>query len=312
VSAAGALLRRAWLRRGPIAWLLLPVTLAYACASALHRALYRFGVRTTPVAIAIVQHLQGRGLQVGVISRGYGRAARDCQEVTAASEASAVGDEPLLIHRRTGAPVVVAASRADAARHLLAAHPAVRVLVSDDGLQHHALARDIEVCVFDTRGTGNGWLLPSGPLREAWPRSVDFVLRPASLAALGGHAVVRALGDAVRADGQRRPLAGFAGAPVDAMAGIADPEAFFAMLRAAGLDLAITLPLPDHHAFDGSEAPAVARPLLVTEKDAVKLWRFRPDAWAVPLAVEVDAAFWPAFDAALAAKLSSPHGSQTA
>lgn len=327
------LLQRAWLRRGPLAWLLLPLGLAYAALAAIHRGLYRLGWRRaasagvpvivvgnvvaggagkTPVTIAIVEHLQRQGLRVGVISRGYGRSDGTCHAVTAASEPSDAGDEPLLIHRRTGAPVVVARQRAEAARRLRDLHPEVQVLVSDDGLQHHALARDIEVCVFDARGTGNGWPLPAGPLREPWPRAADFILRPPGLEALGGYAVSRTLGDAVRADGQRRPLAGFAGAPVDALAGIANPHAFFGMLRGAGLELAIALPLADHHVFTGSEAPAVARPLLVTEKDAVKLWRFRPDAWAVPLVVAVDPAFWPALDAALAAKLSSPHGPQTA
>src|SRR5206468_808480 len=115
-----------------------------------------------------------------------------CLEVLAQDTASRVGDEPLLLKRKSGVPVFVAERRAEAGRALLQAHPSVQVIVSDDGLQHPALARDIEVCVFDGRGIGNGWLLPAGPLREPWPRKVDLVLSHGDPPRIVGHAMERA------------------------------------------------------------------------------------------------------------------------
>jgi len=223
----------------------------------------------------------------------------------------AVGDEPLLLRRRTGAPVFVGRQRADAGRALLAAHPEVDVLVCDDGLQHRALARDVEIVVFDARGIGNGWLLPAGPLREPWPRPVDLVLRTepgAELALPPGaqaFAAPRTLAaQAVRADGSTVPLATLAGsAPLVALAGIARPEAFFAMLRAAGLHLHETLALPDHYHFNSwSRASHLRETLICTEKDAIKLWRLRADALAVPLRLDVPPAFFDALDERLAAR----------
>ena len=310
-------LQRAWLRRGLLACLLWPLSLVFAAVAVLRRSFARplrvgvpvvvignviaGGSGKTPVVQAVVEHLKSRGLQAGVVSRGYGRRTGDCREVTPQSDARDAGDEPLLIARSCNVPVFVAASRVEAARALLRAHPQTQVIVSDDGLQHYALARDIEICVFDDRGVGNGWRLPAGPLREGWPRRVDFVL------GLDGFRVTRKLaGEAVRADGTRIPIAQLRGRATVAVAGIAEPQAFFAMLREAGVRADRELALPDHHAFDG---PLDARGEIVcTEKDAVKLWRTRPDAWAVPLQVEIDAAFWTALDA----KLSSLDGSQTA
>lgn len=328
---AGAL-QRAWLRRGALARLLFPVSLLYRALGALHRAAYGAGLLETerlsvpvivvgnviaggagktPVVLALLQHLQARGLLPGVVSRGYGRSNSDCLEVREQDTAARVGDEPLLLKSRSGVPVFVAQRRAEAGRALLHAHPGVQVIVSDDGLQHHALERDIEVCVFDGRGVGNGWLLPAGPLREPWPRHVDLVLSHGRPPGIAGHGMERSLSpDMVRGDGARRPLAQLQGQSVHAVAGIANPESFFSMLRAAGLVLAGTHALPDHHDFaDGAGLPE--GPLVCTEKDAVKLWRLRPDAWAVPLQVAIPDAFWAELDRLLDARLSSPHGSPT-
>jgi tetraacyldisaccharide 4'-kinase len=258
----------------------------------------------------VLQHLRERGIAAGVVSRGYGRGGHDCREVQPGDDAALVGDEPLLVRRSAGIPVFVAPRRVDAARALLRAHPRTQVIVADDGLQHLALARDLEICVFDARGIGNGWQLPAGPLREPWPRAVDLVLVHGDPGGIAGHRLRRQLApEAVRADGTRQPLAALQATPVTAMAGIANPEAFFGMLRAAGLRLAQARALPDHHDFaDASALPADAT-LVCTEKDAVKLWRVRPDAWAIPLQVTVPGAFWEAFDRLLDARLSSPHGS---
>ncbi|MDB5943966.1 MAG: lpxK [Ramlibacter sp.] len=328
-------LQSAWLRRGALAWLLWPLSLFYRMLVALRRGLYRSGRLKsrrlpvpvivvgnvvaggggkTPVLLALLEHLRSRGLRAGVISRGYGRSSRGCLEVTATSQPEEVGDEPLLIQRAAGVPVVVASRRAEAAAALLAAHPEVRVIVCDDGLQHLALQRDIELCVFDARGVGNGFVLPAGPLREPWPRPVDFVLAPAQFAAASeGFGVERELAPLVcNSKGERVPLSSLRGRPLLAVAGIANPPAFFSMLREQGLALECTFALPDHYDFGAPLPLDPASAVVCTEKDAVKLWRSRPDAWAVPLVVRIDAAFWPAFDRRLDAKLSSTHGSETA
>ncbi|AMM26209.1 tetraacyldisaccharide 4'-kinase [Variovorax sp. PAMC 28711] len=330
----GSRLQQAWLQRGALAWLLWPLSWLYGAIASVRRALFRFGVLSTetvdvpvivvgnvvaggagktPVVIAVVQHLQSRGLQVGVVSRGYGRVTTGCREVVDDSLAREVGDEPALIRRLTGAPVFVAARRVEAARALIASHPRTQVIVSDDGLQHLALARDIEICVFDDRGTGNGWLLPAGPLRERWPRPCDLVLHTGDRPAFGGFTAQRALADdVVHSDGARSPLAALAGLKVIAMAGIARPESFFTMLRARGVVPIETIALPDHHDFaHWSRPPGQGYRLVCTEKDAVKLWHSAPDALAVPLRFTPEPAFFDALDARLA-KLSSTDGHQAA
>ena len=270
------------------------------------------GAGKTPVVIAMLEHLHSRGLNAGVVSRGHGRSTRDCREVKADSRADEVGDEPLLIARSASAPVFVATRRLQAAQALLTSHPDTQVIVSDDGLQHYQLQRDLEICVFDERGVGNGWLLPAGPLRQPWPRPVDLVLRSGAAAGVSGFDVRRHLAShAVRADGTRIDLAELQGRPLAALAAIAQPERFFGMLRERGLQLARTVELPDHDPLDAIPEGLDGMELVCTEKDAVKLWWLRPDAWAVPLQVEIDPAFWRAFDRLLDAKLSSRDGLQT-
>ena len=351
-------LQRAWLQRGAVARLLWPLSRVYGALFALRRVLYRHqwlktqsarvpvivvgnvitgGAGKTPVVMAIVRHLQAQGLRVGVISRGYGRSTDDCREVRPDSKSHDVGDEPLLIAHSTGAPVFVARRRIDAAQALLAHHPATQLIVADDGLQHLALARDIEICVFDDRGTGNGWLLPAGPLREPWPRRSEhgrlderghrrsegesgelatpeaLVLHTGQQAAFAGFTARRALADhAMGSDGTLVPLVSLKGQQIIAVAAIANPQAFFAMLRTVGLTPERCIALPDHYDFDSWSHPSSGHyRLICTEKDAVKLWRRAPDALAVPLLVTPEPAFFAALDARLA-KLSSPDGLQAA
>jgi len=272
------------------------------------------GAGKTPVVLALVRHLQKRGLQVGVVSRGYGRRSNDNREVLRDSAAMDVGDEPALIHRLTGVPLFVASERAAAARTLLAAYPQTQVIVSDDGLQHLALDRDIEICVFDDRGIGNGWLLPAGPLRELWPKSCDLVLHTGTQPAFAGYRSQRALADhAVRLDGSKVHLTTLVGKPLIALAAIAKPQAFFEMLKERGLSFARTIALPDHHDFEGWHSLGRGSELLIcTEKDAVKLWNYEPNALAVPLLFTPEPAFLRALDSLLDAKLSSSNGHQTA
>jgi tetraacyldisaccharide 4'-kinase len=214
-----------------------------------------------------------------------------------------VGDEPLLIRQKTGAPVWVAAVRAEAGRALLQANPGVNMLVCDDGLQHWGLARDLEICVMDERGVGNGWLLPAGPLREPWPRAVDLLVHTGDNGLPGGFVAPRQLAPVAHdAQGRSLALSSLIGQPVDAVAGLARPEAFFAMLRAEGLQLNQTTALPDHFDYANGVPAATDRPLLCTEKDAAKLWQHQPQALAVPLVLTPEAAFWQALDQRLAEK----------
>lgn len=342
----------AWLRSaqqcGLMACLLWPVSLFYRGVIALRRRLYTAGffqvhrldvpvivvgnvivggAGKTPCTIALVNHLQSQGWLPGVVSRGHGRRGMDVVHVNNDTHASDAGDEPLLIRRRTDAPVCVAARRVDAARALLAAHPQVNVLVCDDGLQHLALGRQLAVVVFDDRGVGNGCLLPAGLLREPWPPKPgtpfqpDLVLRqqraggPSTSVEAPGLSVfdaVRRLADhAVGPQDQSMPLARLRGQPLTALAAIARPQVFFEMLRDQGLTLAQELALPDHAdtAAYAALLREAAHPLICTEKDAVKLFPLLPaeppdlpvKAWAVPLELAPDPAFFSAIDERLAA-----------
>jgi tetraacyldisaccharide 4'-kinase len=301
-AGAAAWLARQWWRprRGVVGWLLTPLAWLYGALAALQRVRARRrrwraecpmlvvgnlvvgGAGKTPTVIALVQALRAAGWRPGVISRGYGRRGRGRREVDASASAAEVGDEPWLIHRRTLAPLVVAGRRSAAARLLLRRHPEVDLLIADDGLQHHALARDAEVWVFDERGVGNGALLPAGPLRQPLPDRVPpqaLVLYNASRPStpLPGALATRRLAGAVLLDEWQRgapmqpaALTALAGRTITALAGIAAPERFFGMLRDAGLTLQ-PLPLPDHAALDVAPWRAGTPEVVCTEKDAAKL-----------------------------------------
>lgn len=346
------ILLRAWTQRSGLASLLWPISMIFQCLVWLRHGLYSRGIfktkrvdavvivvgnvvaggaGKTPTVMAVVQHLQTQGHAVGVISRGYGRKnVAACIEVLSDARPEDVGDEPLLIRRTCSAPVFVGSTRQAAAAALLARYPQIRIIVCDDGLQHYALYRDLEICVFDDRGCGNGWLLPAGPLREGWPRTVVtrsgqrhdrlLVLHTGSQPAFTGYTARRSLAlFAVRQDGTRVPLASLrapGARPLLALAGIAQPESFFAMLRTLQVPLAKTLALPDHYHFNSfSSIFHEGYRLICTEKDAAKLWPIAPDALAVPMVFEPEASFFCALDAALtpllSTKLSSAHGHPT-
>ena len=270
------------------------------------------GSGKTPLVIALVEALRAEGYHPGVLSRGYGgrdvrsKAAVAGVDAMAEDAADRFGDEPVLIARRTGLPVFVGKRRPDVARALLAAHPDVDVLVSDDGLQHYALARNFEIAVFDARGAGNRALLPAGPLREPLSRllEVDAIVLngpETTLPPLPGGAVppkppfrmTLEPSDAYRVNdpAMTRPLSGFRGRRLTAAAGMGNPQRFFAMLRTAGLSFH-RMPLDDHHAyrsnpFERRNSEAV----LMTEKDAVKCARFdEARMWAVPVTARIEPA----------------------
>lgn len=327
-------LLRAWTGRGALAWALRPVAVIYGALIALRRLFYRQhwlpsqhvpvpvvvvgnvlagGAGKTPTVIGVVAHLQAQGWQVGIVSRGYGRQGEAIQAVHADASPAEVGDEPLLLQRKTGVPVYVGRQRAAAAQALLQAHPRTQIIVCDDGMQHYALYRDVEICVFDSRGTGNGWLLPAGPLREPWPpqalravgqRSENLLVLNTGPNRVPGYAAARQLADyTVDASGDVQPLTALnapGARPVCAVAGIAQPEVFFAMLRAQGVVLAHTMALPDHYDFDSwSRNIHEGYSLICTEKDAAKLWQHAPDARAVPLVQTAPPDFYAALDRCL-------------
>jgi tetraacyldisaccharide 4'-kinase len=323
----------AWLARGPLARALWPLSIIYRAVLALRGLLpaaaerlpvpvivignvVAGGAGKTPTTLAVAQDLQARGWHPGILARGYRRDGDGVRLVAPDDDPRAVGDEPLLLAQISGLPVAVGQARAQAGRALLAAHPDIDVLVCDDGLQHRRLACDVAICVFDTRGIGNRWLLPAGPLREPWPRPVDLILGTEGTVnvplppGVPVFAAWRCLtGRARRADGTQIPLADLReqcarhGQPLIALAGIARPQAFFDMLRATGLPLTQTLALPDHADLENAARALDQRATLIcTEKDAVKLWRWRPDAWATPLALNVPRGFFRALGTLLAAR----------
>jgi tetraacyldisaccharide 4'-kinase len=275
------------------------------------------GAGKTPTVLAIVELLRANGYAPGIVSRGYGRSGAGVKLVDADASAADVGDEPLLLRRRSGVPVAVGVDRVAAGHALLRTHAEVDIIVSDDGLQHLALERDVEVLVFDERGAGNGRLLPAGPLREPLPaalapRQLVLYNADAPTTALSGHLARRRLAGVT-------PLADWwQGAPpsapalvtlreragVVAVAGTARPERFFAMLRSHGVAI-VERPLEDHADFNVLPWPAGAADVVLTEKDAVKLPPSRPlgaRVWVARLDFVPD----PAFDAALLALLAPP------
>lgn len=314
-------LPKVWLSRGTAAWALLPIAALYGALVRLRQLAYRWhwakserlpvrvivvgnvvagGAGKTPVTQAIVKHLVQGQHRVGIVSRGHGRHSQEVLSVRADSLASEVGDEPLLLARSTGVPVFVGARRAQAAQALLAQHPDTDIIVCDDGLQHLALARDMEVLVMDERGIGNGWLLPAGPLREHWPRKADLLLHSGPCpeqAQSPCFTVTRQLASyAVNASGQRTDLSTLKDRPVHALAGIARPDTFFDMLRQQGLILVSTQAWPDHADFSTWIPPEGNALVLCTEKDAVKLWPAHPQVLAVPLLLNVPSSFTTALD----------------
>jgi tetraacyldisaccharide 4'-kinase len=333
-SSLEATLTRAWQRRGVLASLLFPVSLLFRAITGARAAMYRAGwlastrlpvpvvivgnifiggTGKTPLTIWLVNALRQAGMRPGVISRGHGGEASSAADgrlplaVRVTSRAADVGDEPLLIAQSAACPVFVGRDRVAAAQALLAAHPEIDVLVSDDGLQHYRLQRDVEIILFDGRGTGNGWLLPAGPLREpaSRRRDVTVVNVPELSAALkeqvGGKPIQMVLAgqhaERLTDRSERISLADLAklSKRITAAAGIGNPGRFFAMLGAAGLKFD-AMPLPDHHDFVPNPFEAIAADvILITEKDAVKCAQLEnlnndPRLWVVPVAAQLDAA----------------------
>jgi tetraacyldisaccharide 4'-kinase len=323
---------RFWYRRGAIAWLLWPVSLLFSIAVAVRRALYFLrvfksehpgipviivgnltvgGSGKTPLVIWIAEFLKSKGWSPGIVSRGYGAKVAAPRAASVASDAAEVGDEPIVLSRRSGCPVWIGPERVRVAALLRREEPRVDVLVLDDGLQHYAMRRDLEIAVVDARGFGNGFLLPAGPLREPkWRlKTVDAVVAHGS--SMNGYAM-RLEGDVAHrmTDArERQPLKAFAGQKVHAVAGIGDPNRFFVHLGSAGIKV-LPHPFPDHHRFTPRDLEfGDGAPVMLTEKDAVKLRSVaRPHWWVLPVTAKLD----PAFGAWLLEKLDEWRRSKAA
>jgi len=323
-NTLAAAIMHAWMRRGPLACALWPVSVLFGWLIRLRNFFYRHGwlaqqrlpvpvivvgnifiggTGKTPLTIWLLAQLKQAGLTPGVISRGYGGRQHQVQMVLKDAHSADVGDEPVLIARQSGCPVVVGRDRVSAGRYLLAAFPGVDVIVSDDGLQHLALYRDVEIMLFDARGAGNGWLLPAGPLREPLSRRRDFTvvnlnpdetvspdlpLNAARMQLNGSRATQLMHPEQSKLLNQIDP-----GLSITAAAGIGNPERFFAMLRHHGLHCS-PMPLPDH--FDFLENPfknLSAEMILITEKDAVKCRLLKeiaddPRIWVVGVEADLE------------------------
>jgi len=307
----------AWRRRGWLARLLwLPGRLFFLVV-ALRRKAYRLGWRATerlpvpvvvignitvggagktPLTLWLAQRLLAAGRRPGIVSRGYGRGGSGVAKVGPGDTATTVGDEPVLLARRSGCPVYVGADRVAAARALLAAHPECDIILCDDGLQHYRLAREMEIAVIDRRGFMNCWPLPAGPLREPVERlaTVDAIVLNAS--------------DGMRVDGVptfRMRLAGasfhrldvpdvhvaaaaLSGLRLHAVAGIGEPQRFFDHLAALGLDC-VAHAFPDHHCYVADDLRFAGDAIVTTEKDALKCAGLAAlPIWVLPVDAEVE------------------------
>lgn len=325
-------LTSAWLRRGWLAYLLWPISQIYLLLLFIHGWRYRHfeasklpvpilvvgnvvvgGAGKTPVVMALLEHFQKQDLKVGVVSRGYGRTTTGVIEVSAMRSALEVGDEPLLVYKKYKMPVYVGEDRSAAVLILCAAHPDVKLVISDDGLQHH-WNYDFSICVFDQRGLGNGWLLPAGPLRGPWPiipraHTFQWIAVAPSCPDLKGHTLERFLSDvAINGRGEHKKITDWQGHRVNALAGIANPSSFFEMLTQKGLSLDHTFSLPDHANLSDWQMPSLSKDLLCTEKDAVKLWDRFPQIWSVPLVCVLSPKMLQEIDREVHLKLSSNHG----
>ncbi len=337
-----------WYRLSPWHILLWPLSQLYGAVIFLRRQLYRRGFfktekisvpviivgnitvggsGKTPLVIWLAEYLRGKGFVPGVISRGYGGNASIPTAVNAQSGADETGDEPLLIFRRTSCPVVVGRDRVAAAKYLLQKNSQVNIIISDDGLQHYRLARDVEICVVDgARAFGNGLLIPAGPLRESVSRlqSIDALVmngssKNYSIKSNSYNHFMNLLGEEffnLKNPRQRATAKDFTGKKIHALAGIGHPARFFSHLKSLGLQIA-EHGFADHHQFKPSDLELKPSDLafeneqviLMTEKDAVKCESFATEnCWVLAVSAELDAAF----GEAVLKKLGASHGPQTA
>ncbi|WP_131782274.1 tetraacyldisaccharide 4'-kinase [Legionella gresilensis] len=309
-------LENLWYSQHPGRWLLWPLSYCYQKITDWRRAyLQSFkqqhssvpiivvgnltvgGVGKTPLVIALTQALKDKGLKVGVVSRGYGATIKKFPyRVQLTDQANLVGDEPLLIAKKTGCPVVIAPNRSEAVRYLITHHQS-QIIISDDGLQHYKMARHMEIIVIDgTRGLGNGLCLPAGPLREhpkrldkadflivnegSWTDAYQMIMQP-------GELVNLVTGKAVKVEEL--------GGSIAAVAAIGNPQRFYNTLANMGIKFK-GYPFPDHHRFSKRELNSLEDIVIMTEKDAVKCQPFASHDWYfLPVEAKLSNTFWDAF-----------------
>ena len=314
-------LEKNWYRISPLHLLLWPLSLLFGSLSAFRRLLYRSGLLKstkinipviiignisvggtgkTPFTLWLAQQLLDEGWHPAIISRGYSKSTHQPPNIPHAVEINdspdIVGDEPLLMFQRNLCPVWVGRNRVAVAQALLKVHPECDVILSDDGLQHYRLQRDIEIVLVDgNRRFGNGFLLPAGPLREAISRlkSVDIIVVNGGKATDGEFAM-QLTGSSfynLLNPNTSHPATAFAGQRVHAIAGIGHPERFFSHLKQMGLTLQ-THSFPDHHCYSASDIEFNDNEaILMTEKDAVKCVSFATEqCWVLRVDAQIDPA----------------------
>ncbi|QLB13321.1 lipid-A-disaccharide kinase [Bisgaardia hudsonensis] len=298
-----------------IAWLLLPFSALFWLIAQIRLLLFKKNILSsyhspvpvivvgnisvggngkTPVVIWLVQQLQKQHFKVGVISRGYGsQSGYYPRLVSSKDEPIQCGDEPVLIAKRTNVPVCISASRKEAIELLLKEY-ACDVIISDDGLQHYKLQRDFEIIVIDAdRGIGNGFVMPSGPLRELPHRlkSVDLILSNGKATEYSNNVITLVPKYAINlVTAEQRLMFAFSGEIANAIAGIGNPQRFFTMLQELGIKLDTTQALQDHQKFNADLLSKFNKkqPLFMTEKDAVKCGQFAEDNWwYIPVEAEI-------------------------
>jgi tetraacyldisaccharide 4'-kinase len=319
---------RHWYRLSALSVLLYPVSVAFSLLVRLRRAMYRRrilqsvrlpvpvivvgnltvgGTGKTPLVLRVAELMQRQGRRPAILCRGYGGSDEGPREVAVDDAPARVGDEAVLLARRSGCPVWIGRDRAAAGARMLERHPDRDTIICDDGLQHYGLERDLEIAVEDERGHGNGMLLPAGPLREPSHRPVDAVVVNGWLDADAGRSrQARATGTTnvftmrlepqgfspVHEPSGSVPVSELAGKRLHAVAGIGNPQRFFALLRQLGLD-PVCHAYPDHHAYaPGDLAFPDCDIVLMTEKDAVKcIHSGRRDLVALRVDAQLDPAF---------------------
>ncbi len=314
------LIDRLWYGAHPLRWLLWPFSMVYQGITVFRRHYLQCvqttfsvpvivvgnitvgGVGKTPLVIALAKAFQSRGLKVGIVSRGYGAEGVDYPyEVTSDDDAVMVGDEPLLLVKKIGCPVVIAPKRVKAVEYLLTHHQS-QIIISDDGLQHYAMGRSIEIAVIDgIRGVGNGYSLPAGPLREGVERlqHVDFVVIN------GASRVMMPLktktyqmdlvpGEIVALASSKKVRVSELAVPVAAIAAIGHPQRFFSTLKGMGLAFN-EYSFKDHHQFKPDDLSFAEQTIVMTEKDAVKCLPFATkEMYFVPVDAQIESDFWTA------------------
>lgn len=308
-------LEKLWYGSHPVQWLLRPLSWLYCVVVSVRRFfLQRFyqincpvplivvgnitvgGVGKTPLVIELAKKIQLKGLKVGIVSRGYRAAITDFPyEVQLHDSAQRVGDEPLLLAQKTKCPVIIAPKRMQAVRYLLEKYQS-QIIISDDGLQHYRMGRSIEIAVVDgTRGLGNGFCLPAGPLREpasrlrqidflvvnegTWENAYPMTLKPGKIKKLSTDEEID----------PNHPTERWA-----AVAAIGNPKRFYSTLQQIGIEFD-TCSYPDHYQFKPSDFNYTNSLIIMTEKDAVKCREFSSDSMHyLPVDAVLDDTFWDA------------------